>query len=174
MICAKMVGHGILNRISLFFCQDLEVSDGNFLVSSLKRLCLHASQVKALQETSSMFQILLANRFPNSFAANDFIQEMDEGGGSSDDDDDSEDGPVIVPGDDVEASLTRSSAASSLQVSSFSSEIRQAYPLLVAAIMPHEDIIMTCARALDEAVDVSVVREAAAYLEEMQQQKVYE
>jgi hypothetical protein len=155
------------------FCQDLEVSDGNFLVSSLKQLCLHASQVKGLEEASSIFQILLANRFPNSFAANDFIQEMDEGGGSGDDDD-SEDGPVIVAGDDVEASLARSSAASSLQVSSCSSEIRQAYPLLVAAIMPHEDIIMTCARALDQAVDVSLVREAAAYLEEMQQQKVYE
>jgi hypothetical protein len=168
-----MVGHGILNRVSPLFGQDLEVSDGNFLVSSLKRLCIHTSQAKGLQEASSTFQTLLANRFPNSFAANDFVQEMDEGGGS-DDDDDSDDGPVVVAGDDVEASMGRSSAASSMQVSSFSPEIRQTYPLLVAAIMPHEDILMTCARALDEAADVSLVREAAAYLEEMEQQNVYE
>jgi hypothetical protein len=149
----------------------LEVSDGNFLVSSLKRLCLHTSQAKALQEASSTFQTLLANRFPNSFAPDDFIQGMDQGDGSGDDhdhDDDSEDGPVVVAGDEVEASLARSSIASSLQLSSFSPEIRQTYPLLVAAIMPHEDILMTCARALDEAVDVSLVREAAAYLEEME------
>jgi hypothetical protein len=157
-------------------CQDLEISDGNFLVSSLKQLCLHTSQAEGLQEASSTFQTLLANRFPNSFAANDFTQEMDERGASDDhdDDDDSEDGPVVVAGDEVEASLARSSAASSLRVSSFSQEILQAYPLLVAAIMPHEDILMTCARALDEAVDVSLVREAASYLEQMEQQYVSE
>jgi A1 cistron-splicing factor AAR2 len=156
-------------------CQDLEISDGNFLVSSLKQLCLHTSQAEGLQEAASTFQTLLANRFPNSFAANDFTQEMDERGASDDHDDDySEDGPVVVAGDEVEASLARSSAASSLRVSSFSQEILQAYPLLVAAIMPHEDILMTCARALDEAVDVSLVREAASYLEQMEQQYVSE
>ena len=37
-----------------------------------------------------------------------------------------------------------------------------------------KDTQVRVVRALDEAVDVSVVREAAAYLEEMQQQKVYE
>ena len=50
-------------------------------------------------------------------------------------------------------------------------EVKTAYPLLVASIMPQEDILMTCARALDDARDVSLVREAAAYLEEVEQQK---
>jgi A1 cistron-splicing factor AAR2 len=33
---------------------------------------------------------------------------------------------------------------------------------------PHEDIFMTCARILESASDVSLVREAAAYLEQME------
>ena len=32
--------------------------------------------------------------------------------------------------------------------------------------MQHEDILMTCARALDEKVDVSLVREAGTFLVE--------
>jgi AAR2 protein len=46
--------------------------------------------------------------------------------------------------------------------------IRQRYPILAAAVLETEDIVMTCARALDEAKDVSLVREAAAYLEQVE------
>jgi AAR2 protein len=46
--------------------------------------------------------------------------------------------------------------------------IRQRYPILAAAVLDTEDIVMTCARALDEAKDVSLVREAAAYLEQVE------
>ena len=48
---------------------------------------------------------------------------------------------------------------------------RTRYPLLFAAMQPHEDILMVCARALDTQTDVSLVREAAKYLEEVEARK---
>ena len=57
------------------------------------------------------------------------------------------------------------------QTATVPNDIRVRYPILSAAIMPTEDIVMTCARALDEQNDVSLVREAAAYLEEIEQYK---
>ena len=42
------------------------------------------------------------------------------------------------------------------------------YPLLFAAMSPQEDVVMCAARVLDEQRDVSLVREAAAYLEEVE------
>ena len=93
-------------------------------------------------------------------------------------DDEDEDGPVVVPSEDIEASLARSSAAAAASVggtnqimATVPNDIRVRYPILSAAIMPTEDIVMTCARALDEQNDVSLVREAATYLEEIEQYK---
>ena len=85
-----------------------------------------------------------------------------------DDDDhdhDDEDAPVVVSAEDVQASLARSYPTPQ----PIPSEIQTAYPLLVAAILPHEDILMACARILDDKRDVSLVREAAAYLEQVEQ-----
>lgn len=93
-------------------------------------------------------------------------------GNSSDDD---SDGPVVVDMEDVEASLARSSASHQfphVSVTSLPFTVTTKYPLLVAAIQPHEDILMTCARALDEKKDVSLVREAAGYLQEIEQRKL--
>jgi len=45
------------------------------------------------------------------------------------------------------------------------------YPFLFAAISGDEDIVMTCARILDEQTDVTLVRQAAAYLEEVEANK---
>jgi A1 cistron-splicing factor AAR2 len=81
---------------------------------------------------------------------------------------DEEDAPIIVSTQDIEASLARSSAYANNN-NQVPMEIRQTYPLLVAAMMPQEDILMACARALDDAADVSLVREAAAYLEQVEQ-----
>lgn len=82
---------------------------------------------------------------------------------------DDDEGPVIVSEEDVAASLARSSHIEGISASS--QEIRKTYPLLVAAMQPHEDILMTCARALSDATDVSLVREAASYLENVEQRK---
>lgn len=87
---------------------------------------------------------------------------------------DDEDGPIVLSTEDFEAALARSSSTNNSSAdSSIPMDIRQAYPLLVAATMHHqqEDILMACARILDEKTDVSLVREAAAYLEEVEQRK---
>ena len=87
-----------------------------------------------------------------------------------DENDDEEDGPVMIPYDQIEASLARSSsdATKRLEVGAEQQQKKAEYPLLFAAISPVEDEVMACARILDEAKDVSLVREAAAYLEEVE------
>ena len=82
---------------------------------------------------------------------------------------DDDEGPVVVSEEDVTASLARSSHLGGM--SAPSPEIRKTHPLLVAAMQPHEDILMTCARGLSDATDVSLVREAASYLENVEQRK---
>jgi len=91
----------------------------------------------------------------------------------SDEAEDDEDGPMIVSEEDVKASLARS-AGVTMRETNLSEEDkidRQSYPLIFAAMTPQEDILMTCARVLDEATDVSLVREAAAYLEDVESKR---
>ena len=105
----------------------------------------------------------------------DVEMTKDNHGWNSDDDD--EDGPVMVSSEEIEASMARSSSVgiginAGTNDSSFEiQKLTRDYPLLAAAIMPSEDVIMTCARALDEKTDVSLVREAAAYLEEVENRR---
>lgn len=89
------------------------------------------------------------------------------------DESDDEDGPVIVSMEEYDASMSRLSKDLTLQESpqqhiSYSTYIRSSYPLLFAAMAPNEDVMMTCARILDDKLDVSLVREAAAYLENVE------
>eukprot|EP00566_Odontella_aurita_P008278 CAMPEP_0113558660 /NCGR_PEP_ID=MMETSP0015_2-20120614/18471_1 /TAXON_ID=2838 /ORGANISM="Odontella" /LENGTH=667 /DNA_ID=CAMNT_0000460223 /DNA_START=270 /DNA_END=2273 /DNA_ORIENTATION=- /assembly_acc=CAM_ASM_000160 len=110
---------------------------------------------------------------------------------------DDEDGPTVVSAEEVEASLARSSAEDARLASMRASagfneggmvatsvalgaavegdysgrdceDHRWQYPLLFAALTRGEDVLMACARILDEKKDVSLVREAAAYLEEVE------
>eukprot|EP00986_Skeletonema_menzelii_P011836 scaffold6230_cov151-Skeletonema_menzelii.AAC.10 len=88
-------------------------------------------------------------------------------------DEDDEDGPVIVPYDEFESSLSRSAAmlnTTHKQVNDdpVEAKYRMKYPLLFAAMSPQEDVVMCAARVLDEQRDVSLVREAAAYLEKVE------
>jgi hypothetical protein len=76
------------------------------------------------------------------------------------DNDDDDDPPVIVENVPDHLPPLVASVADPI--------IRQKYPILAAAVLETEDILMTCARALDEAKDVSLVREAAAYLEQVE------
>lgn len=89
--------------------------------------------------------------------------------------DEDDDGPVIIPYEEIEASIARSAEQTYRQTSNRYSGggcppqgHRDEYPLLYAAMSPGEDEVMACARILDEAGDVSLVREAAAYLEEVE------
>eukprot|EP00591_Stephanopyxis_turris_P009834 CAMPEP_0195529034 /NCGR_PEP_ID=MMETSP0794_2-20130614/31439_1 /TAXON_ID=515487 /ORGANISM="Stephanopyxis turris, Strain CCMP 815" /LENGTH=152 /DNA_ID=CAMNT_0040660273 /DNA_START=184 /DNA_END=642 /DNA_ORIENTATION=+ len=82
--------------------------------------------------------------------------------------DDDEDGPVIVPMDEFEDSLARSVAEVSHQNLPRSNEHVKKYPLLFASMTSQEDEVMACARILNACSDVSLVREAAAYLQEVE------
>jgi A1 cistron-splicing factor AAR2 len=96
-----------------------------------------------------------------------------------DEEEEEEDGPAVVASDELDASLARiaadraATAAGSFGVGGgptvgYSSELRDRYPVLFAALLPTEDVVMTCARALDDANDVSLVREAADYLQNVE------
>lgn len=93
------------------------------------------------------------------------------------DDDEDEDQPVIVPYEEIQASeerMTRTSYTTfnnttftdntTADLNDHSSLMMKKYPLLFAAKTSQEDLLMTCSRVLDEANDVSLVREAADYL----------
>ncbi|KAL3920874.1 MAG: hypothetical protein SGILL_003039 [Bacillariaceae sp.] len=173
-----------LSRMDAGFLEDVDEAGGNFLLPSLGRLQRNlcwGDYAIADSEIIRKFQHVLVNKFPQTFsesslriqmlpngaAENDGSMEVD--GMAGDDDDDDEDGPVMVSSEDIEASLARSTNEEKSARHGVPLEIQKAYPLLVAAIQPHEDIVMTCARALDAKTDVSLVREAAAYLEDVEQ-----
>jgi hypothetical protein len=93
------------------------------------------------------------------------------------DDDDDDDKPVLVSAEDIEASLHRSSgdmptSSTAMYMPNADDQVR--YPLLLAARVPTEDVLMTCARALYDANDVSLVREAAAYLQTIEAKRQVE
>ena len=172
----------------------MEEAGNNFLLPLLKGLCRNMLLSGIVDsESQQQFQSLLKSRFPNSFSSFDdhppppskptassaplqveqVLTTMPDYMDQDYDEDDDEDAPVVVSAEEVEASLARSSAAATSGTSpTLSSEIQRAYPLLTAAILPHEDVLMTCARILDEKRDVSLVREAAAYLEEVEQHRL--
>jgi len=83
--------------------------------------------------------------------------------------DSEEEGPVVLDYNEVESSLARSSVGCS--AIRLGGKHMHAYPLLYAAMGPGEDEVMTCARILDLRQDVSLVREAAAYLEQVEAHK---
>ena len=177
------------------FFDDAELSSGSFLLPSLKQLVSTLSGVQVLSEEDNHkdfslalvnFRNLLNDRFPNQFGYNgntaavpkENIRDFDiddvkmETEGLEEEDE----GPVVVSSDDMEASFARSSQLieqlrkqkHSSAEQAYPDNVRLQYPLVFAAMMPHEDAVMTCARALDEASDVSLVREAAAYLENVE------
>lgn len=111
-------------------------------------------------------EFMLSNNFENKQNRDSIEQEYED-----DDDGEEEDGPVIVPYDQIESSLLRSAALTKIPTrleTIEQSNHRQNYPLLFAAMSQQEDVVMCAARILDEKKDVSLVREAAAYLEEVE------
>ena len=169
------------------FFNDADLSDDNFFVPSLQMLSRTLSCETLLTQEAIEFGALLRERFPHhEFASKGSTENVS--GQSLDivmvevtadpDMEEGEDGPVVVPFPEVQAATATVSATSHgnthLPNSSIviSPVLRERYPILTAAVQAHEDIVMTCARALDEANDVSLVREAAAYLEEVEARRV--
>ena len=169
----------------------MDEAGNNFLLPSLKRLCENIARARIVDPQRILeFERLLSNKFPSMML---FEDDDDETGddvertsgslfissrirGIDSEDDESDDAPIVVDMEEVEASLARSTNIGMSGVRGHSTNLPFAvveqYPLLVAAIQPHEDILMTCARVLDEKKDVSLVRVAAAYLEEFEEANV--
>lgn len=151
------------------FFEEVEFTGDNFLIPSLRQLLstLDETEKPSLCLSGRDFSQFLRGRFPNLFEDNSLGEDgrVDDFLGGSDD----EDGPVVVSSEDIRESLARivHEEGNAHQIQ-YPSHIRCKFPLLFAAKMSHEDILMTCARALDEKNDVSLVREAAAYLEDIE------
>ena len=84
---------------------------------------------------------------------------------------DDEEGPVVIPSSEIEYSMQRSELLLSKAMPVIDDDrlkyLQKKYPFLTSSISPKEDIMMTCARILDEKKDASLVREAATFLEEI-------
>ncbi|CAB9507746.1 Protein AAR2 homolog [Seminavis robusta] len=151
------------------FFEDMETTGDNFLLPSLRQLCQTTAHIRDenLQAARTQLCRILENRFQgvvSTTTTTTTYMEMD-----SDEEEDEEDKPVVVSTEEYEASMARASNTTPQQHGQKDQQpqnIRQQYPVLFAAQMDHEDILMTCARALDEKNDVSLVREAAAFLVE--------
>ena len=179
-----------LSAMDMGFLEEDDEAGGNFLLPSLQRLQRNLSG-NMDATVMDKFQNVLQSKFPQTFSSLEDsglrIQLLPDGGEDIDDDDamqdadndiehdnDNEDGPVMVSQDEIQAAMARSTYATPSNNNSNNTidiprDIQEKYPLLMAAMQPHEDVVMTCARALDEQVDVSLVREAAAYLEQVEQ-----
>jgi A1 cistron-splicing factor AAR2 len=168
------------------FFEDLEYSGDTFLVPALRRLVAMLSAYCAAHENNepilsrlSVFRDVLRTRFANHFedtlsehVREPLLSDVQSNTMAEESDDDA---PIVVSLEEVEASLERSAElrTSFRHFSSYSPSLRRKYPLLFAAMDSNtqEDVLMTCARILDEKTDVSLVREAAAYLEQVEAKK---
>jgi hypothetical protein len=160
--------------------ENSDLFDDNDLSPAMQRLIATLMKVVKDGEGQALLSRLwamLRTRFP-MFKDNEFHLSSNYSSGTNNEEteESDEDRPVLVASEEVQASLARSQGARLSTGIAFEpvfmkTELQEAYPLLLAAVMPHEDILMTCARALDEATDVSLVREAAAYLEQVELQR---
>lgn len=150
-----------MKAVDLEMFGDGDESDENFLLPAVRRLCEKMHRNGVFSAPLTPFISLLQSRF-EYFSVVDPIESDDE----SDDDDD---GPVVVSNEEIEKFNARLVVQKPTTGSrDKDTSIKSDYPLLFAAMMPNEDAVMTCARALDEANDVSLVREAAEYLERVE------
>ena len=163
------------------FFDDVEFSGDNFFQPALLRVSklLLASKDEALRQKGDELQRAASNLFRVDDAhetihreavtlINDGHSIMDET--DDDDDDDDSQGAVVVPHEEYEASKSLPQIVVPVRPS-YTTELRSKYPILFAAMQPHEDLLMVCARALDTQSDVSLVREAAAYLQNVVEAK---
>lgn len=158
--------------------------EGNSIATALERLLQTWRQQgpcdddgeDSLQRLSDLIQDRLCPRIQSVGEDEDeeneeVDDEEDEADHDLNDDDDDSEGPMVVAMDDYQAALQRNQETNRVVMSHsvhYTPEISQNYPILWAAKQEHEDLVMTCARALEEANDVSLVRQAANYLQQVE------
>jgi hypothetical protein len=147
---------------------DFDLSGDNFFRPAIFR-CIHNLEIS---QDTMLHNIALemkteAKRLFSSLAEDDFHNngyihgENLEQGIKIDD----EDEPTVVSQEEYNSLISTSQLP--LQKLEYPKDWRLKYPFLFAAMQPHEDILMVCARALDSKCDVSLVREAADFLEQV-------
>jgi AAR2 protein len=147
------------------FFNDFELSGDNFFRPAIDRLLntleasqdtmLHTQALNMKREASRLFSTFVDDH--NCYAHDKGFNELK---------DDSDEDPIVVSTEEYESMIT-STSQSNYRKLEYPNELRLKYPILFAAMQPHEDILMVCARALDSKSDVSLVREAADFLEQV-------
>jgi hypothetical protein len=108
----------------------------------------------------AVFRVFGFHEAQAALAAADVARVVDE------DLDEESDPPVIFTSDEIEAAMDRTKNTTPQKASD--GGIRALYPLLFAATLEHEDVLMACARLLDESIDASLLREVTNYLENVE------
>lgn len=156
------------------FFEDMEFSGGNFFLPAITRLVrtLHESKYELLQQKAVSLRNTASTLFPvDDDSQHEQVSKYSDQNaviGSINLDDTDE--PVVVSQEEYLASLARPTPVIN-STNYLLEDCRRRYPLLVGFMQPGEDILMVCARILDTCPDVSLVREAAAYLQEVEAHK---
>jgi len=150
--------------------KDVDYSEGSFLFPTLNRLldicrgALISPKLLYLKDFEQALErktrITLANEYGDRQPSDSDSER------SVDDTEDELDDPVVVTSDEFQASMERIRTTAVIGVRN--DDNRVSYPLLFAATLEHEDILMACARILDECVDASLLREVTSYLENVE------
>eukprot|EP00557_Chaetoceros_sp_GSL56_P012302 CAMPEP_0176478288 /NCGR_PEP_ID=MMETSP0200_2-20121128/1106_1 /TAXON_ID=947934 /ORGANISM="Chaetoceros sp., Strain GSL56" /LENGTH=639 /DNA_ID=CAMNT_0017874215 /DNA_START=158 /DNA_END=2074 /DNA_ORIENTATION=+ len=86
---------------------------------------------------------------------------------SLDDNEEEEDGPLVVTMEEIHESMERNASINTFHSEEYK-KYKEQFPFLFAALSENEDVLMACARILDERNDATLVREAASYLEQVE------
>lgn len=171
--------------------QEEDYSNGNILVPAIQKICFICKTLGEHNDDMLKNANALVDLVKQRFNMQSDIQVMQMESTASpstndndnlknnqmlemhDSDDDDEDGPVIVGLEEYQASMERNATIESSIILNDENitdmkKYKNDYPFLFAALESGEDILMACARILDEKKDVTLVREAANFLENIE------
>jgi hypothetical protein len=152
----------------LWLHQDVEYSEGSFLFPTLSRLAdiCRRSSTNLLYLKDFELALEEKSRVTATHTDEDEQSSDIESDQCDEDLDEESDPPVILTSDEIEAAMDRTKNTTPQKASD--GGIRALYPLLFAATLEHEDVLMACARLLDESIDASLLREVTNYLENVE------
>lgn len=165
-----------LNHQIIFFGDSVledDIVEWEELLDAIRRLCkncmrciinagdslLHNHAKNLMCKVNEMFRL-----GPISATPNDSVEVSSDSG--------DEDEPIVVSLKEFEEAMSRQQSLNTRSHGcSHGNEYAHMYPFLFASICPGEDVLMACARILDEQNDVTLVREAAHYLDHVESKK---
>jgi A1 cistron-splicing factor AAR2 len=169
--------------------QEEDYSNGNVLVPAIQKICficktLGEDNDNMLKNANALVD-LVKQRFNMQSDMQVMQMESNASPPTNDNDNlknignlemhdsDDDDGPVIIGLEEYQASMERNATIEKSLILTDESitdmnKYKNDYPFLCAAMESGEDILMACARILDEKKDVTLVREAANFLENIE------